>query len=786
MSAPRHILIVEDSADDAELAARALRRGGCELTYERVETPEAMRAALARTKWDLVIADYSMPHFNGLAALQLLQEQGLDLPFILVSGAVGEDVAVQAMKAGAHDYVLKNNLSRLPPAVERELRESEVRREGRRAESRYRNLFASVPVGVFITTPEGRILEANPTFVEMLGFEDAQSLKQVNIGDLWAHPEERARLTALIASGGIEQNFEMEFRRRDDSVIWCAESARAIYDAPGKVDYYEEVAVNVTARKRVEEEVSRARSLALDSVRLRSDFMRNMSHEIRTPLVGIVGMSELMMASEMTAEQRECAAVVGGCADSLLNIVNDILDFSKLAAGTVVLQHFNFDHLELLETLVNSFAGAAHAKRIELALYVDVKMPTGLRGDPTRLRQILKNLMSNAIKFTSAGEVLVRAFRMEDSADQVLMRFEVTDTGIGIPPQAKGLLFQPFVQADGSMTRPYGGTGLGLAIAAQLAEQMGGEVGFESEPGKGATFHFTVRLEKGAEIVRPWMTASAISMFKGTRALIIYDSPLGRQIISECLWSWGISNMPLGSGAEALDSLLAHASTGTQAIALVDERLPEALKLARTIKTHPSLKGTKVIMLGAEGTEKNSTAAVDVWIAKPIRPSHLFNGLFELFSDAHHDGAKASRLATLSPLAHAKHEWRKGVRVLHIHEHILNQTIMAKQLSVLGYTEEVVEDARRGLEVASGGGCDIVLMDCEMPAMDGYQATGEIRRREGNTRHVVVIGLTTSATEHDRGRCLEAGMDGCLNKPIKLNALAKALDPWAPRVSALA
>ncbi|MGB8411334.1 MAG: response regulator [Candidatus Binatus sp.] len=542
---------------------------------------------------------------------------------------------------------------------------------------------------------------------------------------------------------------------------------------------------DITERKRVDEEVNSAhgvRDLALEAARLRSEFLASMSHEIRTPLAGIIGAGELLSLSDLTPEQRRQTEIIRSSGELLLTTVNDILDFSKLAAGRVVLEKLDFDLVELTESLIDSFAVAARGKGIELALYVDVNMPSGLRGDPSRLRQILNNLVSNAIKFTQQGEVMVRANRVEDTADDVLVRFEVADTGIGIPFEAQGRLFQPFVQAESSTSRRFGGTGLGLVIAATLTDQMGGEIGFESAPGKGSNFHFTARLEKGLEIVRPWMTATATSCFNGIRALIVNDSPSSRQILSEYLSSWGIENAAVGSGAEALEILrLARAGDEKQIVALIDEQISglSALGLARAIKERSDIKHSKVIMLSAQRAVRNATEVVDAWITKPVRPSHLFSCLLELCRNA--DGVSTRTIAAPppSPIDNEPPQWRKAVQVLLVDDNLVNRTIGAQQLSVLGYTAEIVDGARRGLEFVSCRRPDIVLMDCEMPEMDGYQAVAEIRRREGNTRHTVVVALTAHATEGDRARCLDAGMDDYLSKPVKLQSLAAMLDIWA-------
>jgi PAS domain S-box-containing protein len=358
-----------------------------------------MDAALARGSWDLVISDYAMPRFSGLAALKLLQDKELDLPFIMVSGSAGENVAVDAMKAGAHHYILKDNLARLAPAVERELREAESRRERKRAESRYRNLFNTVPVGVFMNTPEGKVIEANPWFVAMLGFDDQESLKRINVSELWKRPGERAKLYALLARDGVVENFEAEFRRPDGACLWCVVSAHVVYNADGKIDHYEGVSVDITERKRAEQELSRARDAALEGVRIKSEFMSNMSHEIRTPLNGIMGMNELLLTSGLNPEQFQCAKTAVECGGLLTAIVNDILDFSKLVEGKMIFEQIDFDLSEVFENTIESFAEKAHSKDLELIPAVAGGVPAIVSGDPTRLRQVLNNLIGNALKF---------------------------------------------------------------------------------------------------------------------------------------------------------------------------------------------------------------------------------------------------------------------------------------------------------------------------------------------------------------------------------------------------
>ena len=778
-------------SEDIIRSAPALSR------QQSIRTPEA--AELSTVIYQLLVQLQQMS-----AAEQLLLTEGTakaratSRQSMIVLGIGGSIAFVWLLIVGGYAFLITRRLTdtakalaisqgELARVTEHKRVEDEARVGRNREEARYRSLVERVPVGLYRISTGGDILEANPAMVEMLGFRDADSLKRANIAELWLDAEERARLEAIIEGEGVVQSFEMGIRRPDGSIIWCEQSARAAYDAAGKIEHYEGVLIDITSRKRAAEEANRARDqvrdLALEAARLRSDFLASMSHEIRTPLSGIIGTGELLSLSDLTPEQRRQTDIIRSSGELLLTIVNDILDFSKLAAGRVVLEKLDFDLVKLTEGLIDSFAEAARAKGIELALYVDVNMPSGLRGDPNRLRQILNNLLSNAIKFTQHGEVMVRANRVEDTAENVVVRFEVVDTGIGIPSETQGRLFQPFVQAEGSTSRRFGGTGLGLVIAARLADQMGGEIGFESAPGKGSNFHFTARLEKGLEIVRPWMTATATSCFNGIRALIVNDSPASRQVISEYLSSWGIENAAVGSGAEAMDILkLARAGDGKQVVVLIDDQISGvgALCLACAIKEHSDIKHSKVIMLSARRAVSNATEVVDAWITKPVRPSHLFSCLLELCRNADDVNTKTVAATPPSPIDNGPPQWRKAVRVLLVDDNPVNRTIGAQQLSVLGYSAEIVDGARRGLEVVSSRHPDIVLMDCEMPEMDGYQAVTEIRRREGNARHTVVVALTAHATEGDRARCLDAGMDDYLSKPVKLQSLAEMLDTWAP------
>jgi signal transduction histidine kinase/DNA-binding response OmpR family regulator/HPt (histidine-containing phosphotransfer) domain-containing protein len=553
----------------------------------------------------------------------------------------------------------------------------------------------------------------------------------------------------------------------------------------------EELQADVTHRKRIEYELAEVRDVALESARLKSEFLANMSHEIRTPMNGVIGMTGLLLETPLTKEQHEFAHTIRTSADALLTIINDILDFSKIEAGKLTFELLDFDLSEAVEGILDILAGRAQDKGIELAGVIPPGVPTRLRGDSGRLRQILANLIGNAIKFTERGEIVVRALKESETETHVVVRFIVQDTGIGIPLEAQTRLFQAFNQADGSTTRKYGGTGLGLAISKQLVGMMEGEIGVQSEPGQGSSFWFTARLEKqAADALAPERYSRDLSDLK---VLVVDDNATNRQILIYQILAWNIETSSASSGVEALNTLRAAAAEGNPYdVALLDVRMSEmdGLALARAIKADSMIAGTRLIVLTSLGQSLTAgelkEIGIDAYVSKPVKQSSLFDCLVNAVGKPAADGVFLKSAGVVSvPIRSETNPELEKVLILLAEDNMINQRVALGQLRNLGCKANAVANGLEVLQALEQISYDIILMDCQMPEMDGYEATRAIRKREQNLEQqcpwkspVYIVAMTANAMQGDRESCLAAGMDDYLSKPVRAPELEAVMERW--------
>jgi two-component system sensor histidine kinase/response regulator len=657
--------------------------------------------------------------------------------------------------------------------------ERHARALARSSRRHYARLADNSSDAVIVVDAEGRMTRSSPHLAPLLG------VSHISGSVDWTQhltPAQDETLAAMfeqaMAAPGEAFTTEAQVDPDTGETRWVSVRMVNLLDDPDIEGIIVSLA-DISARKQVEVELEQARDAALDGSRAKSAFLATMSHEIRTPMNGVIGLTGLLLTTELDDRQRQYAEGVRGAGESLLSLINDILDFSKVEAGKLQLESLDFNLVQVVEEAAELVAESARTQGLELLAYCSPELPPNLRGDPSRIRQVLLNLSANAVKFTSEGEVVVRA-QLEDATEgSVVVRFEVTDTGVGIPPADAERLFEPFSQADSSTTRKYGGTGLGLAICRQLVDAMGGAIGVEARPGGGSTFWFTLPLELAHD-------ASALPPppsggLAGLRVLVVDDNQTNRLILTDQLGAWGMLPDAVEDGETALRRL-AEARDGSldeeppYALVVLDLCMPgmDGLELARRITETPGPHPAMVVLTsGADVTaEEAARVGISGRLTKPVHLSRLAAVLEQAVTTNPPTGPSAPAPTPLLPGARG--------HILVVEDSFTNQLVAVGILQHLGYSTEVAANGIEALTALARTQFGAVLMDCQMPEMDGYEATAEIRRREGTTRHTPVIAMTASVTAGDRERCLAAGMDDYVAKPVHPEELVIALNRWLP------
>ena len=773
------ILIVDDERHNRQVLEVMLAPEGFFL--QAAASGEEALAILAQQPPDLILLDVMMPGMNGYEVTAKIKSNPAttNIPVVIITALDDRNARMLGLNAGAADFLSKpvdraelcarvRNLLQLKAYGDYYDKYSRVLE---RRERMLTSTLSSISDFAYVFDRDSRFLFANQPLLDLWGITLEEAVGK-NFLEL-SYPHD----SAVLLMRQVQDVFESTKRITGETPYRSPAGVDGyheyifspVFEADGRIELVVGVTRDVTERKRAAEALQTAKDAAETASRAKSEFLANMSHEIRTPMNGVIGMTELVLDTELTSEQRENLEIVKSSADALLTVINDILDFSRIEAGRLELDPIDFNLRDAIGDTANSVALRADQKGLELIADVEAAIPSMVRGDPGRLRQILLNLLGNAIKFTHHGEVVLRVTTESAAGPDIVLHFSIKDTGVGIPLDRQESVFKAFTQADGSTTRAYGGTGLGLTISSQLVELMGGRIWVESEAGTGSTFHFTATFTPASATVVAIPDAGPL---QGLPVLIVDDNATNRRLLEEIVVGWLMVPTLAASVPEALVALRAAAESHTPFdLVLTDCQMPEAdgFTLARAIKSEPALAGATVVMITSAGRPGDAgrcrEARISGYLSKPIKRAELRSAI-SLALHAHRVEREQPELVT----RHSVREALQTGRILLVEDDRVNYMVARRLLEKRGHTVVVAESGINALAILddagwTGFGC--VLIDVQMAGMNGFECTAIIRERERMTRsHLPIIAMTAHAMKGDEARCLAAGMDAYLSKPI--------------------